>query len=856
MAENIIWLQAPAACDPARTGNKGANLGRLTRQGLPVPGGFCVTVAAYQRFVDANHLTALLSPGRFRDGTAAQLGAWCEAARAAVLAAPIPADIGQDVAAAYAELTRARGAEPAVAVRSSSTVEDLGEGSFAGVFGTSLNVTGAAAVLEHARQSWATLWSPAAITWLVKSGLAPADYAMAVVVQPMVKADVAGVMFTAHPVTGHPHEIVINAALGLGEGVVSGAVESDTIVVNAIELRVASTVVAPKRTRLIATAAGGLAEESVATEAAAQPALTPVAAVALAKMGLELQRRFGGPQDIEWALEGGQAFILQTRDVTARPAWFPLPERVDEAPAITSWTLEFPDHFSPFGRSLERRKNPIYRGAAAAMLGVPITNTQAAIHGFIYQHEIVGAPGWLPAPALKAVQLVRWLRRAGAEERVFREQAIPRLAARLQAVRAKTVLPATPRARLGTLEEAVAAYLEFEAAAVPVGVLANAFTTVVMRLCTRALRGCPVEPATLLLGLPNATSTRDEELAELAVALRVAGLTAALDEHDGDLASAIAGRPEHAAIAATWRRFHATYGYVWSDRNPKDPSWIVNADFRRTFLRQPPRVRPERADAAAQAEQAYREIAAQLTQGLRRRVLPVEKWLLDYFLPLARRYYPCREDYNHHLSSAVMVIGETLRTLGRELVARGALEEVEHIFTLSYDELVALPAEPGPGVTGPLADAARRFREAQGQRHLRPPVAFTLGTPAVAAVAAPDGQRLTGAPGSPGIAVGRARLARRAELSRVQAGEILVCDTVRPEWSPVLMIIGGLVTDRGYVLSHGANLARESGIPAVLGTGRATEIIKDGDLLRVDGTAGLVWITSSEANANPTPVAA
>ncbi|HEU5430926.1 MAG TPA: PEP/pyruvate-binding domain-containing protein, partial [Thermomicrobiales bacterium] len=292
--------------DLTRAGGKGANLGELIRGGFPVPAGFVVSTAAYDRFVAANHLAGLV-PAALREANG---GATL---RAAFERAPIPPAVERAVAAAY----RALGSGP-VAVRSSATAEDLPDAAFAGQQETFLNIDGERELIDAVRACWASLWTDRAIAYRQRQAIEQETAKLAVVVQRMAPAAAAGVMFTANPVTGARDEIVVDANPGLGEAVVSGLVTPDHFVLAKGSGRIKAARRGRREAIVRALPGGGTAQ--VAGDAASgHPALPRPALRELARLGAAIERHFGRPQDVEWTWNGDRFFIVQARPITALP---------------------------------------------------------------------------------------------------------------------------------------------------------------------------------------------------------------------------------------------------------------------------------------------------------------------------------------------------------------------------------------------------------------------------------------------------------------------------------------------------------------------------------------------------------
>src|SRR5215207_9532238 len=336
----------------ALAGGKGVNLGELSRAGLPVPPGFVLTTAAYDAFVEANEIgdaiVKLASVPRADDPAAFEEVA--QRIHALFSGGKVPEKMAEEIRVSYEKLDE--GPETAVAVRSSATAEDLAGASFAGQQETYLNVRGEVALMEAIKGCWASLWTARTMAYRARQGIAPETVSLAVVVQRMVEAEAAGVMFTANPANGHQNEVVISAAWGLGESVVSGSVTTDDIVVDNDSWRVISRDTADKEVMTVYTESG-TEEQPVPEARRRQPVLDDEGAAELVSYGVRIEDHYDTPQDIEWALSDGELFILQTRPITALPepmADTPIDWYVPD-PKGTYWRAsiveQMPDPLSP-----------------------------------------------------------------------------------------------------------------------------------------------------------------------------------------------------------------------------------------------------------------------------------------------------------------------------------------------------------------------------------------------------------------------------------------------------------------------------------------------------------------------------
>jgi pyruvate,water dikinase len=315
-SEFVAWFGSVSRADVARVGGKGANLGELATAGLPVPTGFVVTADTYLHALDeAGVRKALLARvDRLNVDDAEALGAAVADCQSMVRGAGVPEPVRRVISCAYAKLSGEATSGAAVAVRSSATAEDTASTSFAGMNETFTNVTGAEAVVDRVVECWASLWSPRVVAYRATRGLDD-EPAIAVVVQRMVDARTAGVMFTADPATGDREHLVIEAAYGLGEVVVGGQVEPDSYVV-AKDGRVLHRHLGTKTTRIVRGGDGHDARVDVPTEDQARPALDDEALATLAGLAGQIEGHYGSPQDVEFALDDQGIWIVQSRPIT------------------------------------------------------------------------------------------------------------------------------------------------------------------------------------------------------------------------------------------------------------------------------------------------------------------------------------------------------------------------------------------------------------------------------------------------------------------------------------------------------------------------------------------------------------
>ena len=286
-------------------GGKAANLGELTLAGLPIPNGFCVTTAAYELVAgDAGLDSTLAALAEVRPDDTMRLAELATAARAALLEVHVPKTLAEALAKAY----QALGADSIpVAVRSSATAEDLPYASFAGQQDTYLNVVGVDALIDAVRRCWASLWTDRAVSYRASNGIDPRTVRLAVAVQEMIQATIAGVLFTANPLTGRRHQTVIDASLGLGEAIVSGAVNPDHFVVETATGDIVERRLGDKRVAIRAAAGGGTQRVELAKRSD-EASLSEAQIRALVALGARVEAHYGVPQDTEWAIDADERF--------------------------------------------------------------------------------------------------------------------------------------------------------------------------------------------------------------------------------------------------------------------------------------------------------------------------------------------------------------------------------------------------------------------------------------------------------------------------------------------------------------------------------------------------------------------
>ncbi|MCG5215288.1 PEP/pyruvate-binding domain-containing protein [Streptosporangium sp. KLBMP 9127] len=830
----ILPLDDAAAEDLAVTGGKGASLARLARAGLPVPGGFHITTDAYRDFVSRGGLhEAILQAVADADPEEAT-------GRIAALfaARDLPKETGEEILQAYAGL----GDDVAVAVRSSATAEDLPDMSFAGQQDTYLNIHGDA-LLDAVKRCWASLWTARAIAYRERNGVPHHDVALAVVVQVLVDADAAGILFTADPLTGARDRTVVNAAWGLGEAVVGGQVTPDTIVLQddrVVEERVGDKTVMTVRTP------DGTRDEPVPADLRGRAVLDRAQAEALARLGTRIQDLYGTPMDVEWAMSGGRISIVQARPITGLPQ--AVEEWNDSLVGDYLWTSAnlgeaIPDVMTPCTWSLVR----IFIDEAMSASAMPGQHIVGNIGGRFYMNLSV------PISMGKSLGLGK---RVEAIENVFGKLPpgldVPELGlSRWQII--KQVAPVAVsltlrvRANIKQLPAYVATAIEREES-----MRARAATAAnpaeLVRMWEGELGPFLVEASRMLQAagrqggqtMLSLRQTLHKMIGESDAEAMLTGVNS-----DGELASLgpILGLGRLARGEIDRETFARTYGHrgphefeVYLPRPGEDPEWIDRQLAGFHDLRDDTAALLARQEKAREAAWArFRSRYPRKERAMRRKVAVFNAVLRDRETTrseVVRAFWAVRafvvragEVTGHGDDLFFLSIHEVLDVLRGDDTA---LSQVA-IRRATYERYAALPSYPTliVGRFDPVrwaADPDRRgdLYDARGGG---PPVSDTV----------------SGFPGAPGVVEGIARvIAAPEDGDRLQPGEILVTTLTNVGWTPMFPRAAAVVTDMGAPLSHASIVARELGIPAVVGTGNATMRLHDGDRIRVDGERGTV----------------
>jgi pyruvate,water dikinase len=863
MTHEYVLALADSKATLANVGGKGASLARLSAAGLPVPDGFHLTTAAYQGFVAANDLQPRILAALERVDTSqpTTFETASRTIRDLFANAPMPHDIADAIAAAYLKLAATC---PAVAVRSSATAEDLPDLSFAGQQETYLNIEGIAAVQDAVKRCWASLWTPRAIGYRAQHNIDHSAVALAVVVQMLVCADAAGVMFTANPVNGRRDQVVINAAWGLGEAIVGGAVTPDTFIVDKTTERVIEREISDKHVMTVRVD-HGTEERHVPEHLRRATVLSDRQAIELARFGTQIEKLYRMPMDMEWTLAQDQFAMVQARPITALP----------QVPITIEWLQSMPDPKGKYLRAsivdlMPDPVSPLFAtmGFGALSAGMnramsELTKSKAAlpqeyivtINDYAFQNaRMDGRMAWWLLTRL--VPSMPRMLRSGL--RLWRENVHPRYVEIVRRWEDKSCADLSSIELLNAAREITDAamynlawQLSWMGAAAGSEAL---FTRVYEKMVKR--EGDPAA-TTFVMGYNSTPIRAEKSLYDLAAWCRA---------HD-EIAASILNRPSDQlavqlaqadARAGDWQEFqkrfrshlrefgHLIYDLDFAKPLPlDDPSPML--ETLKMYLRGEGMNPHER-------QQTLETKRVRAVENALRRIKGLRRWVFTKALNWAQPLAEAREDGIAAIGLGYPLVRQLLRELGRRLVAANVIEQPDDIFWLRENELEQAVAilTRGESSVSMVERIQERRNFSRTVKSVTPPTVLppskrVWGVKVESFTAADEssqtGSTLKGAGTSAGRVTAPARVLHGPEdFDQMKPGEVLVAGITTPAWTPLFAMASGVVTDIGGPLSHGSIVAREYGIPAVMGTGVATKRIRSGQVITVDGSAGTVTL--------------
>jgi phosphohistidine swiveling domain-containing protein len=811
--KSVLGLRELGRGDVARAGGKGANLGELIKAGFDVPNGFVVTTEAYAAAIESAQLSL---PPEDEDDPAAF--------REQVCRVSVPDATRREITAAYANLGGG-----AVAVRSSATAEDLPGATFAGQQDSFLNVIGQQQLIDAIRQCWASLWTERAVAYRRRRRIEPSEVRIAVVVQAMVAAEAAGVMFTANPVTGARDQTVVDASSGLGEAVVSGAVTPDHYVLDA-DGKLLEFSLGRRELAVVGRAGGGVEHQpgGVATRLLSDDTLSALTAVAT-----RVSRHFGQPQDIEWALSEGRLYVVQARPITALP---PAPlelsrfQRIQGSILLEMLTLRpYPIDMStwlPYGPAGMMAEITSFFGVRGLFTDFLVEDAEGVVVSYRPP-----APHFTVRVLLAPFRLIYRMLRYDPARWQEDSRAIAFRASISSAAEKQPAAMGWPELvrHLRKSLELMRPIAELRIDYLPSVAVALARLRMLLTLLGKsALFG------ELITGAPTLTTAANQGLESLADWVRGDDqLRAAL--HTGGL-KRLGDHPEFAAV---FQKYLDTFGARETTGLvvATAPSWGESPEMVLDLimgLAAGQRAATDRGDTAMDKLSRHRVMRYSGPAKL------VRRWVTA-----ARVGVAFREDSHAEAGWVLPIFRRALLETGRRLSSVGVVDEPSDVYHLRLEEVegIAEVSRIDPAKRDRLRDLMRRRalrrEELAGVPLIDPNLVFPPLEDADALI--------TGTPAGGGRVSGAVRIVREPrEFGTLQQGEILVCPATNPSWTPLFQRAAAVVVDSGGIASHAAIVAREYGIPAIMGTGRGTSVLINGQQVVVDGGSGRVLASDLE----------
>ncbi len=816
------------------SGGKGASLAKCARE-LPVPPGVIVTAAAYDEF---------LVPLR-REITRIVRESSTEEASAAVQQLVLTTDFDPGwIADIEAALERNGLTDHAVAVRSSGTMEDLPGAAFAGQHDTFLGERGADAIAHAVRRCYASLWNAHAMKYRDRLGLDHLQASMAVVVQRMVEVraeEAAGVAFSIDPVRGDLTMVLVNAAYGLGETVVGGEAEVDEYLLSRDGADEREVRVAHKPQALVVVADGGTEEVAVDAALADRAAIEQADRAAVARLAVRAEEHFGFPQDIEWAITGGELFLLQSRPVTRVAARWTRDESAERYPnPVTplTWDLVEAGFHQSLNHSFQLMGLPPFGDKWFAMRDSYIYGNQTAVE--LYS-------GRFPVAMFRDADAIR--------------EALPEIARRYAWVQdlpvqwmrdLDTYLLGIGRLHHEPLDDKDLAQLWGHVREIsdlgtayflPNIAISLTQSTLYKGLLTLLKMGLPDDQAQgvfdqLLAQTDTKTGQVNDELWELSRTIRATpGLLAWMDAVPTAEGRIEELRAEFPGFMADLDVFLERHGHRELDFDAYHPTWVEAPHIVVNQLR----VLAHREEAAAATPNQLRAQQADVERRVLDAVPDDMRYFLQEVIRLARTYTALDDLEHYQTTRLTLPMRRALRALGARLVEHGALASRDDVYFLRVDDLEAAVRDGSPEALAALRPQAEQQKAVYDAATRNDPDWVYGQSDTAESLTDAD---LEGTAGSPGQTEAVVYIVHSPDdFPHFPAGAILVARTTNPAWTALFYQAAGVITESGGALSHGAVTARELGIPAVMSVRDAMKRLQNGQRVRLDGTQGTVIVT-------------
>lgn len=908
LASFIAFFEETGLDDVRQVGGKGANLGHLTRAGQRVPPGFAVKAAAFDLFLSGNDLKERIEEviSGIDPGDLGMMDRGMADVRELMESAPVPQKVEEELRDAYKRLVEGDRTGGLVAVRSSVGTRDLSASSFPGQMDTYHNVKGADEVVRLVRKCWASTFSYSAAVSRNARGIGHFDVFIAPLVQLMVPADSAGVVFTANPVTNRRDQMVINACFGLGEGVVSGEVNADHYVIDHDSLEVLEKEITDKRVKFVLDSGkgSGTVKVELKEEDGGRPCLTGEQVARLARMAREVEESYECPQDIEWAYHDGDLYVLQSRRITT------LADEPGEAPDVgEGWDSEFDTRvdtcypyytLSNISEVLPGVLTPLtMSGIDSLDYGFVKTNTNFGLMkgitpeseytflGVFYNraHLNLSVVKTLTAklPGASAQEFERMLPEddEGWEEGEFRLTPRSLLGMLPPMVLIPYWMIRTPRdvaAMRPVMEKRIADARKLDMERIPYElylewmegsrdyryrvithhITVSQFSVVYYDLLRELTEkwlddGQGSIASRLVTGLQNIESAQPSmEIWDLSrEVLGSDELTGVFEGNEpGEIEEVLRSgtSDDERAFVRSLDAFLSRFGYrSVFEAELMLPNWEEDPSYVFAMIKNYMETKHELGprELALKQERVREETYRDVMGTLRWH----QRLLLKLVLRQTHKFVAMREYTKATLIMGVAQTKKEYRALGRRLAAEGLLERPDDLYFLKTDEVKTLAGGEDPDVPVPELVARRRREYEQNKTVVLPEYSRGKPKPLTGEDLRVKGgiEVLKGIPVSPGRVTGPARVITDPRRnSKIMPGEILVAPVTDAAWTPLFVTAGAIVVDVGGPLSHGSIVAREYGIPGVLNVGVGTRLIETGQRITVDGDRGEVIIHADE----------
>ncbi|MDQ0969318.1 phosphoenolpyruvate synthase/pyruvate phosphate dikinase [Flavobacterium sp. W4I14] len=869
MSKYVIGFQEIDRSDFLEVGGKGANLGELSKiEGIKVPRGFCISTEAYKKISANNELNGLLDElSLLKTGDLHAVSKTSAKIRALVENISIPDDIAQEIGRHLTSFDKYE----AFAVRSSATAEDLPSASFAGQQDTYLNVIGEAAVLKHISKCWASLFTDRAVIYRLQNGFDHRKVQLSVVVQKMVFPRAAGILFTADPVSGNRKMLSIDASFGLGEAMVSGIVNADNYQVSSG--RIINKKISAKKLAVYALKDGGTKSQALSAEEQNRQVLTNEQILQLEELGRKIEAHFGSPQDIEWCLVDGRFYIVQSRPITTL---YPIPETNDAENHVyisVGHQQMMTDAMRPLGLSLWqlRAARPMF--SAGGRLFVDVTDSLATATGRTNLLDAMGQHDPLIKDALititergnfikqlpddgKGPVLVKSTKGLSAADILAQIGNDPAIVADLIETNEASVetLKQNIQTKSGPdlfdfiledIEQSKKMIFDSQHMGVIIAAM-NASSWLNEKMEEWLGEKNPAD--TLSQSAPNnITSEMGLALLDVADVIRpYPALINYLQETKkgnflDDLIQFDGGKETRNAIYTYLEKYGMRCAGeidITNTRWSEKPSILIPLILSNIKNFEP-------NAGKRKFEQGKQEALKKENELLERLVLlpdgEQKAQETKQMISLLRNFAGYREYPKYGIVNRFFVYKQALLKEVEKLVDAHVFHEKEDSYYLTFEKLREV-------VRAHQIDyqlIVKRKEEYSKYEKLTPPRVITSDGEVITGKYNRENlpaEAIIGLAVSSGMIEGRARVILNMEDADLEDGDILVTSFTDPSWTPLFVSIKGLVTEVGGLMTHGAVIAREYGLPAVVGVENATKLIKDGQRIRLNGTDGYVEI--------------